>query len=437
MTNDQVIGYVLKGYGRTSETFISNEIELLQRSGMKIHIFSLKQLTGQLAHGVTQRISLPVTYLPDLPSADGQGLIRWMVANWPRFSGAHRRLLARRPLAWISTLAGVLLRLAVTAKGAAEWRTGLKEFLQAGFIAAAVAGGDEKGRIVHLHAHFAHTATTVTMLAARLSGRGFSFTAHAKDIYRIDMNPGDLLARKLRAARFVVTCTRANVEYLARLTRTPEKIHRIYHGIDLDLFRVPEERGKAGPPLILAVGRFVAKKGFPDLVEACRILHAAGIEFRTMIVGGFTELTAEVQSRIDAAGLGGVVTLVPAMTQERLREVYGEATLFALPCLITDDGDRDGIPNVLVEALAQGLPVVSTTVSGIPELVRDGETGLLVAPRDPAALAGALRRLLADPGLGARLGRNGAAFVHGEFDARRNIAALRRLFDRVMTEAGE
>lgn len=301
--------------------------------------------------------------------------------------------------------------------------------LPAGFIAAAVRRESE-GEIVHLHAHFAHTATTVTMLAARLAGVTFSFTAHAKDIYRVDMNPGDLLARKLRAASFAVTCTRANVEYLGGFTNSPEKIHRIYHGIDLNLFTPPAERLSAAPPLILAVGRFVEKKGFPDLVEACRILHAEGVSFRTMIIGGTTELTAEVQARIDAGGLGEIVTLHPALTQERLREIYAEATLFALPCLITADGDRDGIPNVLVEALAEGLPVVSTNVSGIPELIRDGETGLLVEPQDPVALAGAIRRLLADPELGRRLGRAGSEFVHLEFDARRNIAALRRLFDQ-------
>jgi glycosyltransferase involved in cell wall biosynthesis len=426
MKNEKVIGYVLKGFGRTSETFISNEIELLERTGVKIRIFSLKELTGQLAHGVTQRITAPVTFLPEVTPAGGRSLAAWLGENWRRFAGAHRRLMVQRPWAWLTTLASVLIH---APRGLEARRTAIREFLQAGFIAAEVVGESE-GEIVHLHAHFAHTATTVTMLAARLAGRTFSFTAHAKDIYRVDMNPGDLLARKLRAASFAVTCTRANVDYLAGFTDSPEKIHRIYHGIDLDLFKPPAERVSAAPPLILAVGRFVEKKGFPDLIEACRMLRDDGVRFRAMIVGGTTELTAEVQSRIDRDGLGEIVTLHPALTQERLREIYAEATLFALPCLITADGDRDGIPNVLVEALAEGLPVISTNVSGIPELIRDGETGLLVEPQDPVALAGAIRRLLADPELGRRLGRTGSEFVHHEFDARRNIAALRRLFDQ-------
>jgi glycosyltransferase involved in cell wall biosynthesis len=267
------------------------------------------------------------------------------------------------------------------------------------------------------------------MLAARLSGLPFSFTAHAKDIYRIDMNPGDLLNRKLRAASFTVTCTQANVDYLARLSDAPQKIHRIYHGSDLQLFSQNRRPEPASPPLILAIGRFVEKKGFPILVAACRILREAGIDFQARIVGGFTPLTAEIERMVEEYGLDQQVHLHPAMTQEELTRFYATATLFALPCLITDDGDRDGIPNVLVEAMASGLPVVSTRVSGIPELVRDGETGLLVEPRDPVALAAAIRRLLEDIELRTELGRRGRELVQLEFDARRNIAALKKLFE--------
>lgn len=432
-----VIGYILKGYGRTSETFISNEIALLEQAGLRIHVFSLKRLTGEKSHGVTQRIKVPVTYLPEVTGGDGKPVLPWLRENWRQFAPAHRRLRRLRPLIWTIMLIELLVKSFQNGAGGGAWRTAVREFLQAGFIAAELLDGQGRA-ITHLHAHFAHTATTVAMLASRLADRPFSFTAHAKDIYRVDMNPGDLLSRKLRAASFTVTCTQANVDYLARLApdykRTCQmplkKIWRIYHGIDLKLFRHTERNGTISPPLILAVGRFVEKKGFPILVEACRILRDEGVAFQACIIGGFTPLTAEIERMIAGYDLGDRVKLLPAMTQEELTRFYAEATIFALPCLITDDGDRDGIPNVLVEAMASAIPVVSTRVSGIPELVRDGETGLLVEPRDPVALAGAIRRLLDDPQLRTALCREGRALVCREFDAERNIAALKELFEQ-------
>ena len=434
----RTIGYVLKGYGRTSETFISNEIALLEEAGMSIHVFSLKRLTNELAHGVTQRIGVPVNYAPE--PASGQALNHWsrwsksglLAPNWQRLAGAHRLVWRKRPLAWLRTLGGaVWLGLRC---GRQTWRPLVREFLQAGWIAAELL--ERKGEsVAHLHSHFAHTATTVTWFAARLSGLPFSFTAHAKDIYRTDMNPGDLLARKLRAASFTVTCTQANADHLRQVAGKDVKIHRVYHGIDLELFGGREISPPTSPHLILAVGRFVEKKGFPDLIEACRILRDQGLEFQTMIVGGFTPLTAEIDRLVDRYDLTGRVSLHPAMTQEELARIYTRATIFALPCLITDDGDRDGIPNVLVEAMASGLAVVSTRVSGIPELVRDGETGRLVRPRDVTALAGAICELLADGQLRARLGRSGRQLVQRDFDARGNTARLRQLFEEALAGA--
>lgn len=419
------VGYILKGYGRTSETFISNEIALLEEAGVSIRVFSLKRLTNELAHGVTQRIGVQVTYLPELGSADDQASRRWRGANWKEFGAAHLQVWRQHPWAWLKTL---LLAIYLGLRsGHQTWRSFAREFLQAGVIAAEVLRADGV-RIAHLHSHFAHTATTVTWFAARLSARPFSFTAHAKDIYRTDLNPGDLLTRKLRCASFTVTCTEANADHLTLIGGDRSRIHSIYHGIDTGLFCYRETRQPSDPPLILTVGRFVEKKGFPDLVEACRILRDQGLEFRTMIIGGFTVLTDNLRQMIDREGLTDLVSLHAAMTQERLVEIYNRATVFALPCLITDDGDRDGIPNVLVEAMATGLPVVSTRVSGIPELIDHGETGLLVAPGDPVALAGAIGQLLADAPLRTHLGARGRQRVEEKFDARTNISALQRIF---------
>lgn len=441
MDRNRTIAYLLKGFGRTSETFISTEMALLEEAGLRLHVFSFLRLEGQAAHGVHQRIRAEVTYLPEVitPSREdgGGGLVVWLRVNWPPFAAIRRALWRGHPWRYGRTLLAAL-RLGLDGlrrgEGSAAVRASLKEFLQACAIAHAIL--DQKARgseheIAHLHAHFAHTATTVAMHAAGLTGLPFSFTAHAKDIYRIDMNPGDLLRRKMAAARFIVTCTEANRTHLIAQGGDPGRIHRIYHGADLTLFRtVPADVGKAeGPALILSVGRFVEKKGFPDLVEAIRRLREAGIACRALIVGGLTPHAEMVRARIHEAGLDEIVTLQHAVPQEELRTIYQRSSLFVLPCVITDDGDRDGIPNVLVEALAMGVPVVSTRISGIPELVEDGVTGRLVAPGDPAALAQAMRDLLENPAERRRLAEAGRARVDELFDASRNVQALQRLLE--------
>lgn len=443
MDRKRTIGYLLKGFGRTSETFISTEIALLEEAGLRLHVFSFLRLEGQAAHGIHQRIRAEVTYLPEVvtPSREkgGGGILAWMRVNWPRFATIRRALWRRHPWRYLRTLIAALrLGLDGLQRGEPAMRASLKEFLQACAIAEVILDESVRGserQIAHLHAHFAHTATTVAMLAARLTGLPFSFTAHAKDIYRVDMNPGDLLRRKMVAARFIVTCTEANRAHLIAQGGDPTRIHRIYHGVDLTLFRAaPAEVGKGEerpgePPLVLSVGRFVEKKGFPDLVEAIRRLREAGIDCRALIVGGLTPHAETVRAQIGEAGLDEVVTLQHAVPQEELRTIYQRASLFVLPCVITDDGDRDGIPNVLVEALAMGVPVVSTRISGIPELVEDGVTGRLVAPGDPAALAQAMRELLEDPAQRRQLADAGRARVDDLFDASRNVQALQRLLE--------
>lgn len=423
------IGYVLKGYGRTSETFITNEIFLLEKAGLRLAICSLKRLEGEQQHGVVGKIGAAVIYLPETTTIAASNLLDWLRQNWPLFAASHRRVLRARPAAYIHTLLATLTMCVRYRAHAWAWpnRDFIKEFLQAGFIAAQVL---ETGRIRHLHAHFAHTVTTVTMLASRLCGVPFSFTAHAKDIYRVDMNPGDLLKVKLQRARFVVTCTRANQNYLDRLRgRTP--LHTIYHGLDLSLFEPTGARSAPqadGLPLILAVGRMVEKKGFAYLVEACRLLQDQGYKFACRIIGGADPHAAVIKDTIGRLQLGEVVTLHSAVTQEELRRIYEQATIFALPCQVIENGDRDGIPNVLVEAMAMELPVVSTDISGIPELIEPRVNGLLVPPRDAAALAAALAELLNDAALRRRLGQAARQKVRRHFDAQQNILALKILF---------
>ncbi|MFZ2650307.1 MAG: glycosyltransferase family 4 protein, partial [Burkholderiaceae bacterium] len=306
----------------------------------------------------------------------------------------------------------------------------IKEFLQAGDIADRVLRAGDVG---HLHGHFCHGVATITWLASRMTGIGFSFTAHAKDIYQGELNPGRLLERKMGAARFVATCTCANAQVLRVRHERPDEVHAIYHGLDTDWFAPANEptaarQGEA--PLILAVGRFVEKKGFDHLVQACARLRDHGTPFRCVIVGEKGSAFDAIDSLIGVCGLRAQVQLRSAVAQDELRRIYAQASVFALPCQIMEDGDRDGFPNVLAEAMAMGVPVVSTRISGIPEFIDDGVHGLLVEPRDADALAQALQRVIEDDALRQRLARAGRQRICERFDSRRTTVALRDLFAR-------
>jgi glycosyltransferase involved in cell wall biosynthesis len=418
------IAYVLKGFGRTSETFITNEIHLLETLGMRLSLFSLLQLEDQQQHAVLDEIKALVRYLPQLTPLPEANLIYWLRVNLPPFLPAHWRLFRARPGRYLKTF-GEMLRFTLRYRES-RWsrprKQFLKEFLQAGFIAEQVL---QAGRIRHLHAHFAHTATTVAMFASQLSGVPFSFTGHAKDIYLPALNPGNLLALKLHRAKFVVTCTGANERYLRGVQPHSAPLHTIYHGLDTKRF-APLEQQAQPRPWILSVGRFVEKKGYQYLVEACRILREQECEFECHIVGGGD--AGPIKQLIQKWKLEDKVFLHSAVTQEELREIYRRATVFALACQIVDSGDRDGIPNVLAEAMAMELPVVSTDISGIPELVEHRVNGLLVPQKDAAALAAAIAELLNDIALHARLGQAAREKVCRIFDAQVNVQALYHLF---------
>jgi glycosyltransferase involved in cell wall biosynthesis len=300
-----------------------------------------------------------------------------------------------------------------------------KVFLRAGAIADAVL---EAGDIRHLHAHFCHGATTMAMFASRLTGYPFSFTAHAKDIYLPKLNPGGLLPLKLRRAKFVVTCTGANHHHLQEVSAQSAPIHTIYHGVDTARFAPSLDQMVPAIPIILSVGRFVEKKGFPFLIEACRIIKDHGVSFRCRIVGEPDEQTDVVQDLIRGYHLEREVSVGPGVSQEELRTIYQSATVFVLPCHIVDNGDRDGIPNVLAEAMASGVPVISTAVSGIPEIIEDRRNGLLVAPRDPEALAKAIEELLVDHKFRNSLAHAGRETICRIFDSSQTTKQLFNLF---------
>ena len=403
------IAYILKMFPRFSETFILNEILELERTGVDIHIFSLKQPNDPRRHADVDRVKAPVTYLPPIDRRNILAFVR-----------PHLDVARSHPRGWL-TAAGGAIRRSVKSR---SWAS-VKRFLQAGYVGAAL----QREGITHVHAHFASSATSVSRDLHQLMGISYSFTAHAKDIFIETVSWGSLV-RKLRMARFVVTVSDFNVDHL-RALEPRVNVHRIYNGLDLDQFQ-PELPRPQDPPLILAVGRLVEKKGFDDLIRACAILRDRGTPFRCEIIGSGNQERA-LRDLIASLDLEELIHLPGPMPREELIDRYPQASVFAAPCVVGEDGNRDGLPTVLIEAMALGVPAISTPVTGIPELVRDGETGRIVPERDPAALADAIDQTLACPERAREMAAYGRALVEEEFDLRRNVAQLRSHFQEAGT----
>lgn len=429
MAEERSVGYVLKGYPRRSETFIASEIHRLEQLGLRLRLYVLKPADEDERLPVVDRIQGQPVYLPATTSLSASSALPWLAANLGRFLPALRRVAARRP-AGLGRAAVLALAQAIRARRAFwAWprKLYLKEFLLAVALADRLVDAED---VRHLHAHFAHGSTTVTWLAATITGLPFSFTGHAKDIYAPSLNPAALLPRKIAAARFVVTCTESNRRHLMPMANgTP--VHRVYHGLNADFAALVArgvERPRTSRLRILGVGRLVPKKGFDTLVEACAQLRDQGVDFEAVVVGATGESEPGLRRRVEQLGLSRQVRLVGEHSQAELYDEYRRASVLCLPCRVLDDGDRDGIPNVLVEAMACGVPVVSTEVSGIPELVRSEDNGLLVPPDRSDQLAAALLRLVTEPGLAARLGAAGRASVTERFDGERLAVAMADLF---------
>lgn len=397
-----VIGMVLKGYPRISETFISNEILLLESLGLRIHVISMRPGRESFAHEGVGRIKARVDYLP---SELWTGLHRLLPPFMALLLDRPRQSREAWGLAW--------RRFRRTRRPAT-----FKHLLQGAYVTRKILPGSG---ITHLHAHFAHSPTSVALFASVLSGLPFSFTAHAKDIWT--QEPVQL-AEKIDRARFVVTCTERNRAYLSGLSGGRTPVRTVYHGIDLGFFSPNGRSATARPPYtILTVARLTGKKGLPTVLKALALLARRGIPFRYELVGE-GEDRASLEALVAELGLGGMVRLTGAQDHEAVREKYRRADVFVLGCRVTASGDRDGIPNVLVESMAMGVPVVATTVSALPELVEDGLSGLLVPPDDPEAMADALERALTDQELRRRLIPAARDKVRQHFDNQRLIQDL-------------
>lgn len=396
------IAYLLKRFPRLSETFILHEMLALEARGIPLRVYAMLDPQEKLVHPDVKRLASPVIYLPDLTWANAGVYVR-----------AQAQLLRRSPLHYVR-----VLRLALSRD---NWRAGFRHFLRATWLGLDLA----RLEIQHVHAHFANAPALTAQLTHQLVGVSFSFTAHAKDIYTT--TPAHI-ADRMRDAEFVATCTGHNESFLAGLvdSSTAKRLIRIYHGVDRRRF-APAAASSASPPIILAVGRLVEKKGLRYLIDACSRLQTEGVPFRCWIVGS-GPLKGELQQQISGAKLDDSVELLGARTQDELIEIYRASTIVVLPCIVLDNGDRDGIPNVLVEAMSVGRPVISTNISGIPELIEDGVSGVLVPPRDSASLARAITVLLGDTVTQRRLSEAAQVVVARSFDLARNVERLANLF---------
>ena len=398
------VTFILKGYPRLSETFIAQEIKALEGRGLAIEIVSLRHPTDPYSHPIHGQIKAPVTYLPEYLWRQPLRLWRgWRASRRMAGYAAARRV-------WLKDLA----------RDCSANR--IRRFGQALVLAAEI-GGD----VVHLHAHFLHTPASVARYASLISARTWSCSAHAKDIWT---SPAWEKAEKLADCAWAVTCTAANRDHLAELAPAG-RVELAYHGLDLARFPAAEKNERGGPVTILSVGRAVEKKGYDDLLAALAALPG-DLDWRFIHIGG-GPLGDALQSQARAAGLDRRIEWLGAQAFDVVLSHYRAADLFVLPCKIAADGDRDGLPNVLMEAMACGLAVLSTRLSGIPELIDDGVDGLLTPPGDAPALAAALGELIADGDLRRRLGAAGEARLRADFAMDQGIEQLMARFMSIVT----
>ena len=406
--------FVLKGYPRLSETFIAQEILALERRGLDIRIVSLRQPTDAGVHPIHREVKAPVLYLPEYLYREPLRVLRaWLrLRRTPGY--------ARARAVWLR-----------------DWRRDPTLNRGRRFAQALVLAHELAGDTVSLHAHFLHTPASVTRYAATVRGLTWSCSAHAKDIWT---TPAWEKQEKLADCAWAVTCTAANRDHLAALAPA-EKVDLVYHGLDFTRFappaapRPPRDGSAAAPAVILSVGRAVAKKGYGDLLAALAQIDER-CRWRFVHIGGGRD-AARLKRQAHSLGLAGRIEWRGPRTQAEVLAAYREADLFVLASRIAGDGDRDGLPNVLMEAQSQGLACATTDVPGILELIEDGVTGRIVAAGDAAAMARAISDLIGDPAQRQRLGDAGAARVRARFSMEEGAARLAAKFGLATRRAAE
>ena len=393
----------------------------LEQAGVQIQIFALTDPREKIVQVQVRQIRAPIHYLDQ--GIQPRSLGRTITENFE---------VARRDFAaYIYSLLHVAANRSIDRGYTASnrWQC----FLQAVSVVYQLTSEEKRTgrRIDHLHAHFAHDPTLVAYLVHCMTGIPFSFTAHARDLYQV---PEKILTDRIRRASAVITCCGSNLEYLSRIAPSHRsKFLLVYHGVNRNDFHPASDPGTGTVteyPLILSVGRLVEKKGFQDLLAALLLVKGRGAPFRCHIYGD-GPLCQQLDAWIKEHGMAGEVVLKGDRTQQELVSVYQNATLFVLTPFQTTDGDRDGIPNVLLEAMAVGLPVITTAASGIPELVEHNRSGLLYQPHDVEGVASGIIELLNNPEKRQQLGHAASTRVAEQFDIVQAANRLKAMFSSI------
>jgi glycosyltransferase involved in cell wall biosynthesis len=426
------VAYMMSRFPKLTETFVLFEMRALERQGADVEVFPLLRARNSTTHpeaaGLwTKAIELfrrPANETVMHPEAK-PFVARAHFAPFLdlKIVAAQFRLLFRRPVRYLHTLA-TLIR--------ANW--GSPNYLLGGFAlfpkAVYFAHRMQQLGITHIHAHFANHPAAAAYVINRLTGIPYSFTAHGADL-QVDQH---MLREKVSAAKFVVSISNDNRDLIENVcgANASRHVEIVRCGVDTSIFRASgrehhQDVERPSKLRIVCTGTLYEVKGQTVLIEACRVLHERGVSFECHLIGE-GPMREELQHQADEDGISDYVVFHGRQTRQQIADRLRDSDVLAAPSVPTAEGRREGIPVVLMEAMASGLPVVASRISGIPELVEHDKTGLLIPPRDPNALADALERLSQDEELRAHLGNAGRERVVEEFDVDRNAGRLLNLF---------
>lgn len=393
--------YLFERFPSFTQTFCYREVSNMRRQGVNAPVFSIRK-PDDIPRDCPELLARNVRYLPDPGALGSEMRTLRMLGKYPL------------PIVW-------------------QIRSWGKRPAKARLLEAAWLGPKLRAMgIGHVHAHFAGIAARTAWWMKRFHGITYSFTGHANDMFCKTDSPLSL-ADLVQGATFVVAVSDFSREWLVKnVPGHDAKIHRIYNG--MDIAGLPEAAPPAGRPRMVAVGRYIEKKGFSDLIDACAILRGRDLDFECVIIGG-GPLEAGLKARVAKLGLENTVFLTGPRPQEDVRRALSSASLFVLPCVTEADGGMDTLPTVIVEAMAAGLPVISTHLAAIPEMVEHGSTGILIDERQPARLAEAIEQLLFNPEMAQRFGAAGRRLALERFSPDVTVPTLKALLEQA-TVAG-
>jgi len=392
------VAYLLERFPSFGQTFCYREVAELERQGTKVHVYSIRRPVDEPKQDWDEQLVRRVHYLPD-----ENALVREVDRSVRE---------GKVPPAVQETMA--------------KWgrQSDFLRIYQAVYVGVRL----QQNGIQRVHVHFAGMAARTAFWINQFFGIPYSFTAHANDIFA----PRDFvvsLPKLLTNAAAIVTVSDYAAEFLKnRFPEIAAKVHRIYNGVDLSRFH-PVDFG-SGIPAIVSIGRLIEKKGFADLISACRLLKPRGRDFVCEIIGE-GPLEAALRAQIARDGLESCVKLTGPQTQSQIALRLAQATIFVLPCTREAGGGMDNLPTVIMEAMAAALPVISTSLAGVPEMVRNDFNGILVPEHDPEAVCAAIEYLIANPEQARRFGDRGREIAREKFSIEASGRELRALFEKI------